>query len=179
MRLRARACSRGPANPLLVSLSLKQAANALLFQIFYTLIYVVPFYLSSRTRPSPNLSRDAPSVIRARITSVTLTCVVCSALTFYILTAHGHASSQSAAHIMGYWPVGLVAAARVLLLTGLLFAGPLFEHLVVEGGWRAWLGLAPLKELLGEWTTWRNIVAVCDSPFFFVVFFFGLYLLFL
>lgn len=77
----------------------------------------------------------------------------------------GHDTPQ-ALHALGYWPLGLVEAARALLLTALLFAGPLFETLVVEGGWREWLSLAPVKEVLGEWTAWRNIVAVSvKSPF--------------
>jgi len=139
-------------------------ANILSEQVFYTLLYVVPFYLSARTRPSATLSRDAPSVIRARIASVTLTCALCSAATFYVLTSPGHASSQDAAHLMGYWPVGLVAAGSVLLLTALLFAGPLFEQLVVHSGWRACVKLEPVKELLGDWITWRNIVAVSIHP---------------
>ena len=108
-------------------------------------------------------------MIRARITSVTLTCLVCSALTVYILTRDGHATAADAAHLMGYWPVGLPETGRALLLTAGLFAGPLFEHLVVDSGWRAWTDLSPLKGLLGEWTTWRNIVAVCLSSSFSLV----------
>ena len=127
---------------------------------------MAPFYLSSYTRPSPQLSRDAPSVIKARITSVTLSCLACSAATFYVLTAArlGAASSQAAAHLMGYWPAGVAEAAGALLLTAGLFLGPLFETLVADGGWRAWLSLAPLRELFSEWTEWRNIVAVRSAP---------------
>ena len=127
---------------------------------------MAPFYLSSYTRPSAQLSRDAPSVIKARITSVTLSCAVCSAATFYVLTAArlGAASSQAAAHLMGYWPAGVAETARVLLLTAGLFLGPLFETLVADGEWRAWLSLGPLRSLFNEWTEWRNIVAVRPFP---------------
>lgn len=140
-------------------------------QVLYTLTYVAPFYLSSKTRPSRTLSRDAPSVIRARIASVTLTCVVCTISTFLILTARHEGSgaepttsARSALHSMGWWPVGLAEAGKTLLLTAVLFLGPLFEMLVVHGGWRDWLKLRPLYELFGEWTTWRNIVAVSYLP---------------
>ncbi len=152
-------------------------ATAVALLVVYTVLYVVPFYLSSLTRPSPTLSRDAPSVIRARVASVSLTCAVCSAATFLVLTTNGRPgtptrlSAADAAHTMGYWPVGLAEAARALLLTAGLFLGPLFEHFVVESGWRAWAGLsshsfpsspgrplAPLFEL-ADWTTWRNLVA--------------------
>ncbi|KAI1866056.1 hypothetical protein JX265_007085 [Neoarthrinium moseri] len=132
-------------------------ASALL--VIYTLVYVLPFYLSSTTRPSRTLSRDAPSVIRARITSVTLTCVFCSVSTFVILTSQGHATRPDALRSMGYWPVGLAEAARSLLLTAILFVGPLYETFIVHGAWRDWLSLQPVSELFNEWTTWRNIVA--------------------
>lgn len=129
-------------------------------KVIYTLVYVIPFYLSSKTRPSRTLSRDAPSVIRARITSVSLTCIFCSVCTFLVLTSQGHLTRPDAVHSMGYWPVGLAETAKTLLLTAILFAGPLYETFVVHGAWRDWMSLQPVTELFSEWTTWRNIVAV-------------------
>lgn len=61
---------------------------------------------------------------------------------------------------MGYWPVGLAETAKTLLLTAILFAGPLYETFIVYGAWRDWLSFQPVIELFSEWTTWRNIVAV-------------------
>lgn len=135
-------------------------------QVLYTLLYVIPFYLSPKTRPSPTLSRDAPHVIRARIASVTLTCAAASLVTLAVLTRAGdHGLGLGAAlHALGYWPLGLPEALRALLLTALLFLGPLFESLVVEGGWRDWLTLEPVKEVWREITAWRNIVAVGLRP---------------
>ncbi|KAI5928796.1 hypothetical protein F4810DRAFT_25099 [Camillea tinctor] len=127
--------------------------------VIYTFIYVIPFYLSPKTRPSRTLSRDAPSVIRARITSVSLTCIVCSVITLVILTSDGRASYGEALHSMGYWPVGLVETGKCLLLTAILFSGPLYETLVVDGSWRDWFSLQPVSQLFSEWTLWRNIVA--------------------
>jgi len=102
-------------------------------------------------------------VIKARITSVTFTCIVCSVATFYILTSP-HSNGQvvttnGALHSMGWWPIGLAETGRTLLLTAILFAGPLYESLIVHGGWRDWIRLRPVVELFSEWTTWRNIVA--------------------
>ncbi|KAI1268626.1 CaaX protease [Xylariaceae sp. FL1019] len=134
-------------------------ATAAALLVVYTLIYVVPFYLSATTRPSRTLSRDAPSVIRARITSVSLSCVVCSVITFVIHTSQGHATHAEALHSLGYWPVGLRETASSLLLTAILFSGPLFENLVVDGAWRDWMSLRSMSGLWSEWTTWRNIVA--------------------
>lgn len=121
---------------------------------------MAPFYLSPKTRPSPTLSRDAPHVIRARIASVTLTCAAASLTTLAVLTRVGGHGLDGAFHELGYWPVGLAESLRALLLTALLFLGPLFEYLVAEEGWRDWLTLEPVKRVLREITAWRNIVAV-------------------
>lgn len=121
---------------------------------------MAPFYLSATTRPSQTLSRDAPSVIRARIASVSLTCAVCSTITLLILTTGAGATYGEVVLSMGWWPVGLGETAKSLLLTATLFSGPLYETLIVHGGWRDWLRLQPVYELFSEWTTWRNIVAV-------------------
>ncbi|KAI2612285.1 uncharacterized protein GGS25DRAFT_113557 [Hypoxylon fragiforme] len=133
--------------------------TAVFLLVIYTLFYVVPFYISRTTRPSRTLSRDAPSVIRARIASVSLTCVVCSLITLVILTSEGRATTAEALHALGYWPFGLVETVKCFLLTAVLFAGPLYEYLVIDEGWRDWLALQPVTTLCSEWMTWRNIVA--------------------
>ena len=91
---------------------------------------------------------------------MSLTCFVCSVTTLWVLCRVAKATAHDAAHTLGYWPVGLTETASSLLLTAVLFLGPLFEYLIVEAGWREWSTLAPVKELFNEWTTWRNIVAV-------------------
>ncbi|KAI4868917.1 hypothetical protein F4820DRAFT_76378 [Hypoxylon rubiginosum] len=133
--------------------------TAVCLLVIYTVIYVAPFYLSPRTRPSPTLTRDAPSVIRARIASVSLSCVVCSLITFLILTSSGRATTAEALHALGYWPIGLVETFKCLSLTAVLFAGPLYEYLVIDEGWRDWLALQPVSKVFNEWTRWRNIAA--------------------
>ncbi|KAL7919257.1 CaaX prenyl protease [Trichoderma austrokoningii] len=128
----------------------------------YTFVYVLPLYASSKTRASPNRSRDAPEAIRARIFSVSLSTTACSLATFFILR---HVCSSSAAtcsplHLMGYWPLGLMETLKTCFLTGVLFAGPLYECLVVDGLWREWVdGLGPLRHVWAEWPAWRNYVA--------------------
>ncbi|KAL2133960.1 hypothetical protein VTI74DRAFT_1316 [Chaetomium olivicolor] len=127
----------------------------------YALSYFLPFYLSPKTRPSPTISRDSPTVIRARIRSVTLSCLLCTATTYVVLTRPGVGDStvREALHFLGLWPVGAWDACRVLGLTMVLFAGPLFSYFVVEMGWQEWARLAPVREVWEEWTTWRNIFA--------------------
>ena len=61
---------------------------------------------------------------------------------------------------MGYWPLGLAETGKSLLLTAILFSGPLFETLLVDGAWTQWLSLYPVTSLFSEWTRWRNLVAV-------------------
>ena len=74
---------------------------------------------------------------------------------------------RQALHLLGVWPVGLWDGLKALGLTMVLYLGPLYAYLVVEGGWRDWIlrGCAPAREVLfgWEWTSWRNIVAVSPS----------------
>ncbi|EPE29698.1 hypothetical protein GLAREA_00858 [Glarea lozoyensis ATCC 20868] len=127
--------------------------------LVYTLIYVVPFYLSSTTRPSANLSRDAPSVIRGRIASVTTSCTICSIATFVILcTIVKDGTFGAAFHAMGWYPIGILETVKAVGLTAVLFLGPLFEAGIVQGGWRDWIRLRGLSMLSG-WMGYRNIVA--------------------
>ncbi|PNY23525.1 CAAX prenyl protease 2 [Tolypocladium capitatum] len=146
--------------------------------VAYCLVYVLPLYASAATRASPTRSRDAPEAIRARIRSVSLSTAACSVATLLILlrspstagSTSGPASASgeptashqlsSSLHLMGYWPLGLLETARALLLTALLFAGPLYECLVVDGVWREWLRLEPLRHVGTDWPAWRNMVAV-------------------
>ncbi|KFY20565.1 hypothetical protein V491_03617, partial [Pseudogymnoascus sp. VKM F-3775] len=135
-----------------------RTAAALL--VFYTFLYVAPFYLSSATRPSPTLSRNVPSVIKARIRSVTWTCTICTISTFLLLTYLSPSSTPlTTLHLMGYHPTGLLPSLKAILLTATLFLGPLFESAIVEGNWRSWIRLDGLTTLWTDLPTYRNLVA--------------------
>ncbi|KAG9239398.1 hypothetical protein BJ875DRAFT_522821 [Amylocarpus encephaloides] len=134
-------------------------STATVLLIAYSFIYVLPFYISSTTRPSPNLSRDAPSVIRGRIASVTTSCIMCSIFTFVILcTVVENGTVIQALHAMGWFPIGIVETAKALGLTAVGFLGPIFEAGIVQGKWRDWIRLRGLDTLNG-WIGYRNIVA--------------------
>ncbi|KAL3424004.1 prenyl proteinase rce1 [Phlyctema vagabunda] len=120
---------------------------AVLVLVVYTLIYVLPFYISATTRPSPQLSRDAPSVIRNRIRSVTASCMLCCISTLLILSTRDDGSPTKAIHQMGYFPLGIQESLQAVALTAILFLGPLFEAGVVEGGWRDWILLRGLDNV--------------------------------
>ncbi|EHK48453.1 CaaX prenyl protease [Trichoderma atroviride IMI 206040] len=126
----------------------------------YTFVYVLPLYASSKTRASPDRSRDAPEAIRARIWTVSLSTTACSLATFFILRHVCSGTACSALRLMGYWPLGVTETLKTCLLTGALFAAPLYECLVVDGVWREWVdGLEPLRHVWAEWPAWRNYVA--------------------
>lgn len=128
--------------------------------MLFTVIYVVPFYLSKTTRPSQTLHRDAPSVIRARIRAVTTSCIICTLITLYILAQSAHDSFLDALHHLGWWPISVVDIVKVLLLLCVLFAGPLFENGIVDGDWRDWVKGRHVNETFSSWIGWRNFVAV-------------------
>ncbi|KAL4871995.1 hypothetical protein BDV12DRAFT_162829 [Aspergillus spectabilis] len=127
--------------------------------ICLTLIYVLPFYVSPATRPSSTLSRDAPSVIRARIRAVTLSCVLCSLAVLWLIVGKDDSSVLGALRLMGWWPLGFTDIFHSLLLTAILFIGPLFERGVAEGEWTEWFRGTRISETLGSWIGWRNYVA--------------------
>lgn len=99
-------------------------------------------------------------MIQGRIKSVTVSTALCSTFTFLILTTRSEDDSSRPLQAMGYWPLGLRDTLRSLLLVALLFSGPLFESLVLDGLWKDWLMLRPLLSTWHEWTSWRNLVAV-------------------
>jgi prenyl protein peptidase len=98
-------------------------------------------------------------VIRARIRSVTLSCLFCTAATYIVLARTAGATPAEALHLLGLWPPALWPSLRALFLTALLFLGPLYSTLIVDGGWADLLTLAPLTETWSDWPTFRNIVA--------------------
>lgn len=125
------------------------------------MLYVLPFYLSPTTRPSPHLSRDAPTVIRARIRFVSISVALSSVVTIYVIAARPKASWLEVLRLLGWYPLKVYEIATSLLLTAILFAGPLFEKGVVESRWRDWIRGQSLHESLSSWIGWRNYVAVC------------------
>lgn len=60
---------------------------------------------------------------------------------------------------MGWYPLGILDIAKSFLLTALLFTGPLFERIAIEGRWKDWIWGQTIHESLGSWIGWRNYVA--------------------
>lgn len=126
-------------------------------------IYVIPFYLSPATRPSPTLTRDAPSSIRARTRAVTFSTLVCLAITSFVLYKH-HVSAADTFQLLGLWPMSLSDILRTMVLVTILFIGPLFEQGIVDGGLKDWVRLNGVYESLSSWIGYRNYIVVCQAP---------------
>lgn len=107
----------------------------------------------------PTLHRDAPSVIRARIRAVSSACVISSVVVLYIILTFGHASALEALHLLGWWPIQLLDIVKTLLLCMILFIGPLFEQGVAKGRFWSWIKGEHIRETLGSWIGWRNLIA--------------------
>lgn len=69
-------------------------------------------------------------------------------------------SPIKALHKLGYFPIGLYESAKAVLLTAILFIGPLFEGGVAEGKWRDWIRLRGVGVTVKGWIGYRNYVAV-------------------
>ncbi|KAI9893108.1 MAG: hypothetical protein M1814_000655 [Vezdaea aestivalis] len=133
--------------------------SAAALSILYTLFYILPFYLFRTTRPSPTLSRDSPSVIRARIRIVSLAAPAFQACTAYVILSNTNSSLPQALHLLGIWPIAPLPILSSLSLTVILFAAPLFESAFAYGEWRAWLRGHGVVETLRSWIGYRNLVA--------------------
>lgn len=121
---------------------------------------MLPFYLSPRTRPSPTLNRDAPSVIQARIRAVTITVTIAVIVTFYLLYDNGQLGLADSLHHLGLWPPSPMAILQPLLLTLMLYTGPLYSDIYLDQT------LSPLSNLWSEVVTslsssigYRNYIA--------------------
>jgi prenyl protein peptidase len=79
----------------------------------------------------------------------------------WLVVDKGGSSLGAALSLLGWWPIDLGDILRSLLLTAILFVGPLYERGIVEGEWRSWFSRAKWSESLGGWIGWRNYVAVC------------------
>lgn len=127
--------------------------------VLYTILYIAPFYLSPTLKSTPLTNRNNPSVIKARIRAVGVTCIVCTAINILVLAGQFGASTADVLRLLGVYPVHLTDVARCVLLVAILFIGPLFEAGIVEGHWRNWLRLSFFKEAVyDDWQGWRNIV---------------------
>lgn len=59
---------------------------------------------------------------------------------------------------MGVWPLSILDALKTLLLTMILFLGPLFEHLICHSAWRPALDIRNYTLIYTDLTAYRNLI---------------------
>lgn len=97
---------------------------------------------------------------------MTLSCIVSTLAVLWLIMEKSNASLAEALKLLGWWPVHVSDVAQTLILTAILFVGPLFERGLAEGEWRDWIRGSKLSETLRGWIGWRNYVAVSrHGPF--------------
>lgn len=91
---------------------------------------------------------------------MTITVTASTVTTFFLLTSKGQLDIVSALHHLGLWPVSPLAVLQPLLLTVLLYLGPLYNDIYLESS------LSPVSELWSQIVTslsssmgYRNFVA--------------------
>lgn len=136
--------------------------HASVFSLLYTLCYVGVLYLSPLSRPHPNLPRDAPSVICVRIRAVTIVSIMTLTVTSGITAiTTPKRSIFEVLSFLGLFPTpsSLLGIFRSLLLTAILFTGPLVQRVCLDDGWREIK--YDVSRMFSTWVGWRNYVAVC------------------
>ena len=90
---------------------------------------------------------------------MTLACFVSSAAALYLLLVTAHIDLVQAFHTLGWWPLSPLDILRSLLLTSLLYLGPLFEVIFVDKTLGQLRHGRLLTETLSSWQGYRNYVA--------------------
>ncbi|KAI5854817.1 hypothetical protein BZA05DRAFT_251012 [Tricharina praecox] len=140
------------------STSLLSPAAATAYSILYTLLYVGVIYLSPITRPRRGLDRSSTFVIQARVRGVTVVTMLCVAITSAVVHYSRSPSSwwstlefMAIAHIT---PRTAWDILKALLLTAVLFLGPMLEQ-ICTGSVGTGEGFANGRL---TWIGWRNYV---------------------
>ncbi|KAK9376112.1 uncharacterized protein V1513DRAFT_396917 [Lipomyces chichibuensis] len=123
-----------------------------------TLLYVGVLYIHPRSRPSATVSRNDDDVIKTRVTAIMLSSVLSGALTAWILSNDCSISREHALKSLRIWPIPPVMELfrSGLLITGILFIGPLVEKVVFSRGWKYLR--ADIEIALTGWIGCRNYI---------------------
>lgn len=132
---------------------------AITISLLSTVLYVAVLYLHSNARPTLLKNKDSPSVIKARILLVSCASLLIAATTVYIGKASQVGWATSATKILGLQATAATLTSSVGL-TAVLFAGPLFEHLVADGGF-----FTLRKDVAHAFSSWVGIRNFIAGPF--------------
>jgi prenyl protein peptidase len=79
-----------------------------------------------------------------------------SLVAVYIIVHFGHAGVYDVLRLLGLWPIDPLDILKALALVSILFAGPLYETIVVDGGWRAFNFRGLKTTFFDSWIAFRN-----------------------
>lgn len=131
---------------------------ALAFTISLTFLYIAPFYISPTLKTTPVNSRDSPNVIRARVKAVGGTGLISVLAAIYLFTVYGQDSPRDIIRLLGIAPVFFDDILKTLALVAILFVGPLYESLIVDGEWREFTPKNFKHNFYDSWVGYRNHV---------------------
>lgn len=139
-----------------VPLQLISSDLATALSLVCTTLYVAVLYLHPAARPTKFMTKDHPSVIKARIGLVSVACLASACVTVSLGKAERDAWVPTTIRILGlsFAPRSVLEA---LMLTATLFAAPLYEHLVAEGG--IFTVYQDVTYPLRSWIGFRNLIA--------------------
>lgn len=133
--------------------------SAILLSTASTIIYVAVLYLHPAARPTRHVTKDHPSVIKARMLLVSLACLAAAVITLQADGASIENYTTIWKQLFGF-KLNLAESSRSMGLVALLFLGPLYEYILVENGL---LGL--LQDLIYACTSWIGIRNYIVGPF--------------
>jgi len=139
--------------------------KAILFSTLHTLLYVGVLYLRTASRPSPTISKDVPSVIKARSAAVLVAVLISIFANRYIIERARRAGQTTGIPVWdeilsgwAEWNPDIRHPLAALRLTALLFLGPLVERIWIWDEWKRFPW--GMKESLSTLIGFRNYVFV-------------------
>ncbi|KAK9380630.1 CAAX protease self-immunity-domain-containing protein [Kockiozyma suomiensis] len=124
-----------------------------------TALYVGVLYIHPGSRPSATISRNDSNVIKYRVIAITISTVIAAVMTSWIL--NGWQFSLNPLYIMVSLrmlpaPSFFELFRSSLLITAILFVGPLTEKLIFSQGWREFD--QSFKTIFRSWINLRNYI---------------------
>ncbi|KAK9239117.1 CAAX protease self-immunity-domain-containing protein [Lipomyces kononenkoae] len=131
--------------------------TGLLVCTILTLLYVGVLYIHPRTRPSATVSRNDDDVIKTRVIAILFSSVLSGVVTAWLLSKDG-SRTQDALKLLGIWPIppAMELFRSSLLITAILFIGPLADKIVFSKGWKYLR--ADIEVALTGWIGLRNYI---------------------
>lgn len=98
-------------------------------------------------------------MIIGRTRSVIVSTSLCLLVTYAILTfVPAGGSPLTSLHLMAIFPLDLTSGLKTLLLTIILFVGPLYEHLICHNQWRSLFNSHGYASIYTDLSNYRNLI---------------------